>query len=478
MPGYDRAHVTRGIVHFGVGGFHRAHEAMYTDQAMEATGDLSWGICGVGVLPHDRKIVETLNAQDGLYTLIQKHPDGQRGARVIGSIIEMLFAPDDPGAVIDAMADPGTKIVSLTITEGGYLVNQVTGEFDASDDSIQNDLTDGATPSTAFGLIIAALQARREAGTAPFTVMSCDNLPGNGDVARKMITAFARLKDPELADWMNEHVPFPNSMVDRITPVTAPTDIEALAESTGIEDGWPVVCEPFTQWVLEDDFVDGRPAWDEVGVQLVEDVVPFELMKLRLLNASHQALCYVGFLSGYEYAHEVCQDETFVEYLMGYMEQEGSPTLPHVPDTDLADYRRTLIERFANPEVRDTLARLCAESSDRIPKWLLPVIKHNLSNGGSIDYSALIVASWARYAEGVDEDGEPITVVDRLSERVMEAAAHQDQDPLAFLRDPDLFDDLVEQDRFTDAYTAHLESLHTVGANETVTRLVQANQSD
>ncbi len=474
VPTYDRSAVRRGIVHFGVGGFHRAHEAMYTDRVMESGGDLSWGICGVGVLPHDRKIVETLNAQDGLYTLVEKHPDGRREARVIGSIIEMLLAPDDPDAVVAAMADPATRIVSLTITEGGYLVNQVTGEFDASDPSIQHDLEDGATPCTAFGYIIEALRVRREAGVDPFTVMSCDNLPGNGDVARKMITAFADLKDPELAEWMSEHVPFPNCMVDRITPVTTSQDIEALTESTGIEDGWPVVCEPFTQWVLEDNFAAGRPAWEEVGVQIVEDVVPFELMKLRLLNASHQALCYLGVLDGYTYAHEVCQDDLFVKFLLGYMEHEGTPTLPPVPDTDLADYRRTLIERFANPEVRDTLARLCAESSDRIPKWLIPVVQHNLEHDGSIEYSALIVASWARYAEGRDEHGEPIEVVDRLKERVMAAADQQDEDPLAFLRDRDLFGDVVDNERFARIYQDHLSSLHTQGARRTLEDLVRS----
>jgi len=447
---------------------------MYTDRLMESGEGLDWGICGVGVLPHDRRIVETLNDQDGLYTLVVKHPDGRRESRVVGSIIEMLFAPDDPSAVIAAMTDPATRIVSLTITEGGYLVNQVTGEFDHQDESIQADLQDGAVPVTAFGFIIEALRVRREAGTAPFTVMSCDNLPGNGDVARRMITAFAQLKDPELAAWLSEHVPFPNGMVDRITPVTTPSDIEALAESAGIDDQWPVVCEPFTQWVLEDHFVSGRPAWDDAGVQLVDDVVPFELMKLRLLNASHQALCYLGVLAGYEYAHEVAQDELFVKFLLGYMEQDASPTLPHVPDTDLDDYRRTLIKRFANPEVRDTLARLCAESSDRIPKWLVPIVRHNLENDGEIEHSALIVASWARYAEGRDEHGEPIEVVDRLKERVMAAAAGQGEDRLAFLRDRDLFGDLVESERFTQAYVRHLDSLHADGARATLEQLASS----
>lgn len=471
VPSYNRSQVTRGIVHFGVGGFHRAHQAMYVDKLMDTGKGLDWGICGVGVMPHDTKIVDTLNDQDGLFTLTVKHPDGRRSSRIIGSIIEMLHAPRDPQAVLVAMTDPGTRIVSLTITEGGYLINQSTGKFDPSDASIQADLEDGATPQTAFGYIIAALAARRAAGVAPFTVMSCDNLPGNGHIAHHAIGAFARLKDPELADWIEAEVPFPNSMVDRITPVTTPQDIAALDEETGIEDGWPVVCEPFTQWVLEDKFANGRPAVDEVGVQVVEDVMPFELMKLRLLNAGHQALCYLGYLSGYTYAHEVCQDPTFVEFLGGYMAGEGIPTLPEVPDTDLTAYRKTLIERFANPNVRDTLARLCAESSDRIPKWLVPVINENLANDAQISHSALIVAAWARYAEGVDEQGQPFEVVDRIKDQVMAAAAQQGQDPVAFLRDPALFGDLVESERFTTEYTAALASLHEHGARATVENL-------
>ena len=266
-------------------------------------------------------------------------------------------------------------------------------------------------------------------------------------------------------------MPFPNSMVDRITPVTSDADRELLAEKFDVQDGWPVVCEPFTQWVLEDHFTDGRPNFDEVGVQLVPDVMPYELMKLRLLNASHQALCYLGYLAGYRYAHEVCQDELFADFLLAYMNREATPTLLPVPGMDLEAYKPHLIERFANPEVRDTLARLCAESSDRIPKWLLPVIRHNLEHGGEIDRSALVVAAWARYAEGVDEQGEPITVVDRLSERLVATAKRQHDEPLAFVADRDLFSDLVDDERFTTAYTEALAALHAHGARATLESL-------
>lgn len=469
VPSYDRSTLRTGVVHFGVGGFHRAHQAMYLDALMNSGQALDWAICGVGVLPGDRRMHEVMLAQDCLYTLMVKHPDGRLEPRVIGSVTEYLFAPDDPEAVVARMADPGTRIVSLTVTEGGYHLHPVTGEFDDRDEAIQHDLThpDGP-PRTMFGFVTAALRRRRADGTGAFTVMSCDNIQGNGDVAHKMISAFARLQDPDLADWIEREVPFPNSMVDRITPVTSDDDRALLSGRFGVEDAWPVVCEPFTQWVLEDRFADGRPAFDAVGVQLVPDVTPYELMKLRLLNAGHQALGYLGYLAGYRYAHEAAQDELFAGFLLAYMDREGTPTLLPVPGVDLEAYKPNLIARFANPEVRDTLARLCAESSDRIPKWVLPVIRHNLEHGGEIDRATLVVAAWARYAEGVDEQGEPITVVDRLSERLVAAAARQHEEPLAFVSDRDLFGDLVDDERFTTTYRDALDSLHTRGARATL----------
>lgn len=473
VPTYDRSTITPGIVHIGVGGFHRAHLAMYVDDLLQAGGSDNWGIVGVGLLPHDERICSVLTEQDGLYTLVVKQPDGTRDSRVIGSILRCLHAPSDPRAVLDTMADPATRIVSLTITEGGYLVDQSTGEVQVDDAQVRAETRPGADPQTAFGYIIAALRARREAGTPPFTVMSCDNLPGNGQVTKKTLTAIARLQDPDFADWIEQEVSFPDAMVDRITPRTSEEDIETLEASTGIRDGWPVVCEPYTQWVLEDHFGLERPAFEAVGAQVVDDVEPFELMKLRLLNASHQSLCYLGYLAGYRYAHEVCQDDLFVDFLLGYMREEGSPTLPPVPDTDLEEYRTTLIERFANPEVRDTLARLCAESSDRIPKWLVPVIRHNLEHDGRIDHAALVVAAWCRYAEGVDEQGEAIEVDDRLKEQVMAAAQEAKEDPKAFLADPALFGDLGQNKSFVQAFSSALKSLHARGARASVQALVR-----
>ena len=320
-----------------------------------------------------------------------KHPDGTREGRVIGSIIEYLFAPDDPEAVIEKMASDAIRIVSLTVTEGGYNFHHVTGEFDADNPDVVHDLQPGAVPRTTFGLVTEALAAEGTADSPPFTVMSCDNIQGNGDVARKMFTAFAALKDPDSGRLGTENVPFPNSMVDRITPATTDEDRAAIARNTVSEDAWPVVCEPFEQWVLEDHFSLGRPPFEDAGVQLVADVEPYELMKLRLLNASHQGMCYFGYLAGYRYAHEVAQDPLFAQFLLDYMDKEATPTLEPVPGIDLDSYKHTLIDRFSNEHIRDTLARLCAESSDRIPKWLLPVIRINLERAAR---SAARPRSW------------------------------------------------------------------------------------
>ncbi|WP_372698962.1 mannitol dehydrogenase family protein [Arthrobacter sp. JSM 101049] len=464
VPGYPLEKRRIGIVHFGVGGFHRAHQAMYLDALMNEGKDLDWAICGVGLMPSDQRMRDALADQDGLYTLVAKAPDGTREARVIGSIARYLYAPDDPEAVLAQLVDPAVRIVSLTVTEGGYNYNPSTGEFNATTPAVAADLADGAAPTTTFGFVTEALRRRRAAGTAPFTIMSCDNIQGNGHLAARVFTAFATLKDPELGAWMTGNVAFPNCMVDRITPVTTDADRASIAAEYGVEDEWPVVCEDFVQWVLEDNFPTGRPDWGSVGVQLVDDVEPYELMKLRLLNCSHQGIAYLGSLAGYRYAHQACADPLFIDFLLAYMEREATPTLKPVPGIDLHAYRHRLIERFANEQIQDTLARLAAESSDRIPTWLVPVIRANLAAGGAVRLSAAIVASWARYARGVDEAGQPIEVVDRLRDRVMAAAAAQDEDPLAFLRDPELFGDLAERGDFTRPYLEALALLDDGGA--------------
>jgi mannitol 2-dehydrogenase len=470
-PAYDRSQIRTGIVHLGVGGFHRSHQAMYLDDLLQQGKAADWGICGVGVLPYDRRMADVMAAQDCLYTLVVKHPDGTWDARVIGSITEYLFAPDDPEAVVEKMAAESTRIVSLTVTEGGYNIDPVTGQFDAADPDVVHDLQPGVAPTTSFGLVTEALVRRRERGLAPFTVVSCDNIEHNGDVARRSFAAFAALRDRDLGAWVEREVSFPNCMVDRITPATTDEDRAEVARRFGIEDGWPVVSEPFTQWVLEDRFSLGRPPLEDAGVQLVDDVEPYELMKLRLLNASHQALAYLGHLVGYRLVHDAAQDPLFQRFLLGYMEQEATPTLRPVPGIDLDHYRRNLIARFSNAAIRDTLARLAFDGSERLPKWLLPVIRENLSTGGEVRRSAAVVAGWARYAEGVDEEGQPIEVVDRRRDSLMARARRQREDPLAFIADRDLFGDLVDDERFTSVYSATLASLHDRGARATLEEL-------
>jgi len=475
VPSYDRSRLAAGIVHFGVGGFHRAHEAMYLDRLMAEGKAHDWAICGVGVMPADQRMRDVLRAQDGLYTLVVKSPAGGLDARVIGSIVEYLYAPDDPAAVIEKMASPEIRIVSLTVTEGGYNFNAVTGEFMADNPDVRHDLRPGVQPRTSFGLITAAIERRRERGLPPFTIMSCDNIQGNGEAARKSFVAYARLRDPGLASYVADEVRFPNSMVDRITPVTTDDDRAQVRDRFGVDDGWPVVCEPFTQWALEDSFGAGRPPFEDVGVQVVPDVIPYELMKLRLLNASHQGLCYFAWLAGYRLVHEAAQDPLFARFLLAYMEKEATPTLAEVPGVDLREYQHQLIDRFSNAQVRDTVARLCAESSDRIPKWLLPVIRRNLETGGDILLATAIVASWARYDEGVDEQGRPIEIVDQLKDRLMASAARQREYPTAFIEDRDVFGDLADNERFVSAYTSVLSSLHHKGARATLEDLVSGS---
>jgi mannitol 2-dehydrogenase len=454
-PSYNRDEIAIGIVHFGVGGFHRAHQAMYVDRLLEKGLAAEWGICGVGVMPSDRKMADVMAAQDGLYTLLLENPDGSRDARVIGSIVDYRYAPDDPEAVVELLAAPSTRVISLTITEGGYNIDSLDGGVNV------------------FGLVADALARRRDRGIASPTIVSCDNIEGNGDVARQAFTTYAERAHPGLGEWISTHTRFPNSMVDRITPVTTPDVIAVLESEFGVQDQWPVAAEPFTSWVLEEDFSDGRPPLEEADVLLVDDVTPYELMKLRLLNASHQSLCYLAYLAGYRLVHDAAGDPLFAEFLRAYMDSEATPTLKPVPGIDLPDYKRTLIERFANPGVKDTIVRLCFGSSDRIPQWVVPVIRANLATGGPVRLSAATVASWARYAEGVDEQGEPIDVQDQLADTLVPLARSQRENPTAFIENTDVFGDLASQSRFVEAYLWALDSLHRDGARATLETLLK-----
>ena len=450
-PNYDRGAVTVGIAHIGAGHFHRAHQAAYINLLLQQGLALDWGICGVGVMPADWTMRDVLNGQDGLYTLILENPNGSRDAQVIGSIVDYRYAPDDPESALEVLTAASTRIISLTITEGGY--------------------RDPDGP--AFALITEALARRRDRGIPAPTVVSCDNIENNGDVARRTVLASAERRDPALAEWVAEHARFPNSMVDRITPATTLEMAAEVRRDFGVNDRWPVVAEPFSAWVIEDDFADGRPPLEQAGVLLVDDVRPYELMKLRLLNAGHQCLAYFAHLCGFQFVHEAARDPLFAEFLLSYFDNEAIPTLPPVPGIDLHEYARTLVERFANPAVRDTVARLCAYSSDRIPKWLYPVICDNLANDGPVRFAAAAVASWARYAEGTDEWGRPYEVVDQLADSLIPIARSQYQNPTAFIEITAVFCDLAHQPRFVDAYRWALDSLHTKGARATLEALVR-----
>jgi mannitol 2-dehydrogenase len=456
---YDRSRLTPGLVHIGVGNFHRSHQAAYLDQLL-GHGETDWAYWGVGLLPQDARMRDALAAQDFSYTLLQNLDTGVRDAHTIRSIVGMDVAPEDPARVMARLTDPTTRIVSLTITEGGYNISDSTGEFDDHNPTIRADLDLQRPPSTVFRFLAEALQRRRDAGIDPFTVMCCDNLPGNGNVARKAVCGFAELFSPGLGAWIASNVAFPNSMVDRITPVTTEADRSYLRDTYGVEDRWPVPCEPFTQWVLEDTFPSGRPAFERAGVQVTADVVPYENMKLRLLNGAHQALGHFGLLLGDELVDKTANDPRMIELIGRYFE-EGIPTLGNVPGVDLDEYTLTLLSRFANPYIRDTNARLATDASDRIPKFVLPVVNARLKDGQDCLIAITIVAAWARRVELAAHAGDLDHLYDRLAPQLV--ASFRTDDDLAFLRDPAIFGDLAAQPAFTIPYQKLLKLLRETG---------------
>jgi mannitol 2-dehydrogenase len=460
-PSYDRSKVKAGIVHIGVGGFHRSHQAYYTDALLSDSEASDWGICGVGLRDADRKIGDILKAQDYLYTLIVKHPQGTVETCIIGSLIDFMLACDDPGAVIDRMASADTKIVSLTITEGGYNFNPATGEFDFDNPDVRHDLEHPSSPKTVFGYLTAALKKRRALGLPAVTIQSCDNIQHNGDMTRKMLLAFAHKQDADLARWIESDVSFPNAMVDRITPVTTPEDIAYLRSAMGLEDQWPVTCEPFTQWVIEDNFSNGRPAWEKVGAQFVPDVTPYEKMKIRLLNAGHSVLGMLGSIHGHKTIDGCMADPLFAAYVRRFMDVEATPVLDPVAGVELEAYKDSLIERFGNPNIKDSVARICLESSAKLPKFLIPTITENLALGGSIRYATLVIAAWCFYSDkGVDQHGERLDIVDVLKDELHQAAQGTADDTLSFLKLEPVFGNIIHNEQFTALYTEMIQTLY------------------
>lgn len=461
FPKYDRSKIKTGVVHVGVGGFHRSHQAYYTDMLMNETNTAEWGICGVGLRKEDKKIKEVLEGQDYLYTLIIRHPDGKVETRVIGSIVDFLLSIDDPRAIINKMSDEETKIVSLTITEGGYNFNSSTGNFEFNNPNVQHDMENPDNPKLVFGYLTAALKKRRDLGISPFTIQSCDNIQHNGDMTRKMLLAFAKRQDKDLADWIEKEVSFPNAMVDRITPVTTSKDIDYLNSELGIIDKWPVTCEPFNQWVIEDNFSSDRPEWDKVGVQFVSDVTPYEKMKIRLLNAGHSVLGLLGSLHGHETIDGTVADPLFSKYLRNFMDFEATPVLDDVEGIDLNEYKDSLIKRFGNPNIKDNLARICLESSAKLPKFLISTIHENLASGGSIKYSTLVIAAWCLYSDrGTNRHGVKLNIVDEMKDGLHQAAKGTKDNSLSFLKLETIFGGLINNKRFTTLYSEMIDALY------------------
>ncbi len=465
VPRYALARRRAGVVHLGLGGFHRAHMARYTHALMQQDpAALGWGIAGAGLLPADKRMADSLGPQDGLYTLLERSGSDET-VSVIGSIVDVIYAGDSCAALLATIADPNIRIVSLTVTENGYCLNPATRQLDPENALIRADLAAPEAPRSAIGIVVEAYRRRMQTRQPAFTALSCDNIQHNGNVLRAAVLGLARLRDPALAAWIETHGGFPNTMVDRITPVTTPAEVEYVERSYGIADRWPVVCEDFTQWVIEDRFVAGRPAWETVGAQFVPDVTPYEMMKLRLLNASHLAVAVLGRLVGYTYIHEAMQDDLLRRLMVALMDRETGPTLPPVPGIDLGEYKRTLVARFANTAIRDTVERVNTDA----PLNLLTVpIAARLEMAGSVDLLALALAAWIRRVRGVDEQGRPIEVRHPSAALLRQKAEQGGPDPAPVLSITPLFGSLSGDPRLVDPLRRWLGSLHQIGARRTL----------
>jgi len=471
VPAYDRSALKGGIVHFGLGNFHRAHQAVYLDDLFNAGRDHDWALVGAGVFEGEKRGRDVLAKQDWLTTVVEQD-EGVMDARVTGAMVDFVV-PGDGQAAIARMSDPAIRIVSLTITEGGYFIDAATGHFNPGHPDIVADAREPADPKTVFGLMLAALKTRRAAGVAPFTVMCCDNIPHNGHVTRDALTGLARLSDAGFARWVEDNVAFPNGMVDRITPATTDRERSMLVERFGIEDGWPVFCEPFRQWVLEDNFPTGRPALEQAGVQFVPDVSPFELMKIRILNGGHATIAYPGGLLDIHFVHEAMQEPLIRGFLNRLEREEIIPTVPPVPGVDLGDYHALIEKRFANPKIGDTVRRLCLDGSNRQPKFIIPTIADRLKAGKGVDGLALESALWCRYCYGESDAGKPIEPNDPNWERLTKTARAARTDPLAWLAMEDIYGAVGRAPAFELAFSATLDRLWTRGTRATLREYIE-----
>jgi mannitol 2-dehydrogenase len=441
VPGYDRRTLTPAVVHIGVGNFHRAHQGVYFDDLARQGVSTEWGITGVGL--HNPEMGEVLSQQDNLYTVVVR--DGGRDqTRVVGALVDYLFAPHDPEAVLRTLADPRTRLVTLTITGSAY----PTAGVDVTQEDVRKDVEHPESPGTAFGFIVEGLDRRRRANSLPFTVLSCDNVQNNGVVTRDAVLSTARLRDPRLADWIEANVSFPGSMVDRITPETTPERREQVAGEHPVGDRWPVIAEPFRQWIVEDDFCNGRPPLDQVGVQFVEDVHPYEVMKTRMLNGAHSALGHLAKLAGFTTTAEAMADPVVCRFVRGYL-AEVATLVPEVPGIDLGDYSQTLVARFSNPQISDQIDRLCRRGSTKVPSYVLPSLRASLEGDKPRAHLVLAVAAWLRYLRGEDYAGQPIDLQDANGGRLQKCALEGRSDPRPLLAQQDVFARLGENEQLT-----------------------------
>jgi len=467
-PRYDRSAVATGIVHLGVGAFQRAHQAMYTEAALNA-GDLRWGTVGASL--RSPSVRDALKPQDGLYALAMRGAAGEQ-LQVIGAIKDVLVAPEDPEALLRTLADPAVKIVTLTITEKGYCYDPATTALDEAHPDIVHDLSRPARPRSAPGFLVEALLRRKAADVHPFTVLCCDNLPHNGRTVAAIVTRFAALRDSQFAHFIMNEVAFPSTMVDRITPATTDEDRAAISARLGLDDAAPVITEPFSQWVIEDRFLAGRPDWGIGGAKFVTDVAPYENMKLRLLNGSHSTLAYLGYLAGYETVSDTMTDANYRRLAESVMD-DAATTLKMPPGADVAAYKRALMERYANPALRHRTWQICMDGSQKLPQRLLGTIGDRLAAGAPVNRLVTGVAGWMRYVTGIDEAGKPIDVRDPLSARLRSIA--DQAGPVADRLAPALLDvreifstELAADPRFRNAVTAALARIIAKGAKAAV----------
>ena len=468
LPRYDRQQLRSRIVHFGFGAFHRAHQALLTDRVLNAKGG-DWGICEISLFSGD-VLMGQLRAQDHLFTVLEKGADGNQPI-VVGAVHECLNAKlDSLAAIIEKFCEPQVAIVSLTITEKGYCIDPATGKLDLNNARIIHDLETPSEPHSAPGILVEALHRRRERGLAAFTVLSCDNIPDNGHVVKNAVLGMAQKRSAELADWIGAHVSFPGTMVDRIVPAATDASLAEITRELGVEDPCAISCEPFIQWVVEDNFVAGRPEWEAAGVQMVQDVLPWEQMKLRMLNGSHSFLAYLGYLAGYAHINECMEDEYFRQAARRLMLDEQAPTL-RITDVDLTDYADSLIERFANPALQHRTWQIAMDGSQKLPQRMLDGIRVHLARGSAWPLLALGVAGWIRYASGVDERGEAIDVRDPLSEKIraIVEASSDDTRVTALLSLSEIFgQDLAQSPAFVDAVSQAYQRIVQRGARQAV----------